>query len=390
MKTQMIIRYFCQIVFYAGIATQISCSPTDPGNAKSELTIVEATDFGVINQDDNLRGRDGGYSGAHNGRITWVFGDTVTINPNADGQTWFSNSWSAIEPTNVSQGLPQLNLGKDSNDETIELLPFTEAENQFNTLHRDAPGCTEPCGARWALWPGPIVDDPARQRSLVFYQKIKGLPGEFNLNTVGTALAEWPYEADRPVRPVIDETAEHPTVLFPPDSPQLHNAALVEDDVLYAFACERDETVYPCRLSRAPLDQALNPDAWRHATGSGEWSENSSLAVALFHGADIMSVSFNDHLDRYIAVYSKPLSREIVIRSAPTLTGPWTVPTHVANALPSANTNGWVYDGLSHPLLSTPGDPFIYVTYTRDPGTAWFAREMRLLRVTLAPKLEVN
>ncbi len=373
------------LALFAGIATQVACSVSDPGSAPSELIVVEVDDAGALAQDNNLRGRDGGYSGTHNGRNVWVFGDTVTINPNSDGQNWFSNSWSSVEATTASNGLPRLTLGTDEFGEPTELLPYTEEEVQFNNLHRDAPGCTEPCGARWALWPGPLVDDPLRQRSLVFYQKISGQPGELNFHSVGSALAEWPYGARHPVRPVIDNMAEHPTVMFPSSGPGWHNAALLEDNVLYAFGCERNDTVFPCKLARVPIEQAMEPGAWRYAAGTGNWVDDPSQAVELFHGADIMSVSFNEFLDRYIAVYSKPLSRKIVIRSAPTLTGPWSVPTHVANAQPSANTNGWVYDGLHHPHLRALDEPVMYVTYTRDPGTEWFAREMRLLKVTLAP-----
>ncbi len=388
MDTKIIQRPLISLVFYATIVTQVACSPSDPGNAISELVVVETDEMGVVVQDDNLRGRDGGYSGTHNGRTVWVFGDTVTISANSDGQNWFSNTWSAVEPSYASDGLAPLTLGTDEFGEPVELLPYTDEEIQFNRLHQDAPGCLDPCGARWALWPGPLIDDPVRQRSLLFYQKINAEPGDFNFYGVGSALAEWPYGARHPVRPVINALAEHPTIMFPPGTPQLHSAALVEDNMLYVFACDKTDSVFPCKLARTSMEQAMEPGAWRYAATNGIWVSDSSEAIELFHGADIMSVSFNEFLDRYIAVYSKPLSRKIVIRSALALTGPWSTPTHVANALPSASGNGWVYDALSHPQLSEQNEAAIYVTYTRDLGTAWFAREMRLLRVTLSARGE--
>jgi len=58
-------------------------------------------------------------------------------------------------------------------------------------------------------------------------------------------------------------------------------------------------------------------------------------------------------------------------------------PTHVLTAIASASTNGWVYDGLHHPQYDEQNGKTIYLTYTRDPGTDLFAREMRLVRVSL-------
>jgi hypothetical protein len=152
---------------------------------------------------------------------------------------------------------------------------------------------------------------------------------------------------------------------------------------LYSFACHRDGLDRPCRLARAPLANALDAAQWEYASGDNRWTKTPSDAVALFFGADILSVTFNDYLDRYIVVYSEPTSSIIQLRSASSLTGPWSVATKVTAALASQNTNGWVYDGLTHPQYNEQDGRIIYLTYTRDLGSPLFARELRLVRVSV-------
>jgi len=361
------------------------CSSYDPGNAPIEVVVESVEDLGVIDQDTNLRGRDGGYSGVHHNQSVFVFGDSVTQSSNTDGQNWFSNTWSAINDTDASDGLDTLMLGADTAGETIELLPFTKAEKDYNDRHVDGPNCIEPCGARWALWPGPLVSDPERNRSLLFYQKINARPGDLNFFGVGKSIAVWNYGDPHPIRPLINVSADDPTMMFFPGTPQPGTAALVDGELVYAFACTRESVDFECILARAQLAQATDPVAWQYARSSEDWKSDAGQAVVLFLGADIMSVSFNRYLNRYIAIYSAPLSKEIHLRSAPQLTGPWSSPILLTNALSSANTNGWVYDGMSHAQFDEQDGKIIYLTYTRDPGTnGWFGREVRLVRVQLA------
>jgi hypothetical protein len=45
------------------------------------------------------------------------------------------------------------------------ILTLTAAEQAFNNVHQGNPCQQQPCGARWALWPGAIVADTARNRA---------------------------------------------------------------------------------------------------------------------------------------------------------------------------------------------------------------------------------
>jgi hypothetical protein len=274
----------------------------DPGTGEPAAKVVETEDLGPVDQGDNLKGRDGGYSGIWNDQLVWVFGDSVTQRANSDGQNWFSNSWSASNDFNASDGLDQLQLGTDTTNEVTELLPYTAAEQAFNDSHSGVD-CLSPCGARYALWPGLVIADPKRDRSIVFYQKVYAEPGEFNFSNVGYSLA---------------------------------------------------------------LDNLLDPSAWSYAYSGDQWTANPNDADDLFLGAEIMALGFNKFLDRYIVVYSEPLGGPIVMRTASTLTGEWSKPVVLVYPEASENTNGWVYDGLMHPDLAEQDGRVIYVTYTRD------------------------
>lgn len=362
-------------------------SPDDPGRAPNAAVVREVVDLGVVEQDELLIGRDGGYSGSVGDRDVWVFGDTVLAVPDAEAPIWLSNSWSSTIDRRADDGLEPLTLGRDAFGEPSELLPYTEAEEDFNERHRGEDCAEAPCGARWALWPGPLVSDDARGRSLLFYSKIYSEPGPFNFRGVGSSIAVWSDARTRPSRRILDEDAAHPTLLFGEDKPAFGAAALIVDDHLHAFACEREESIKPCLLARVPLDDALDEDAWEYLDGERRWTSDGGRAAPLFHGSDIMSVAYNAYLQRFVAVYAEPLGRDIVLRTATRLAGPWSAPVHVARALETREP-GWVYDALAHAELESAEGRTLYVSYTREPpGRS--GRELRLLRVEidLAPRL---
>ncbi len=356
------------------------CGQSDPGTDVPAAGVAEVKDLGVVSQDSKLVGRDGGYSGQWNGRLVWVFGDTLIRQATSSGQNWFSNTWSASDDFDAGDGLTRLDLGVAETGEITELLPYTSEEQQFNDVHFDRPGCMSPCGARYALWPGPVVADPVRNRSLVFYQKVYAEPGEFNFRNVGYSLAVWQNNELNPVRPIVSSNSDDPTLLFTSPEYQPGIGAIVEDDNLYSFICHSQWIDLFCSLARVPLQDALSRDAWEFLDGSGRWTSNPRQANDLFKGAPMMSVAYSEYLSHYVVVYSEPLGGPIVLRTAPRLTGPWSEQVVIGYPLPSDNGNGWVYDGLMHPDLTTENGQVLFLTYTRGvAGT----REVRLLKVRL-------
>ena len=96
-----------------------------------------------------------------------------------------------------------------------------------------------------------------------------------------------------------------------------------------------------------------------------------------------MSVSYNDSLEEYVAIYSRVLSKDVMIRAAPSPEGPWSDEVKAFTVFPPKD-GGNVYDALAHPEYNVDGGRIMFVTYTR--GTGPFASEMRLFSIELKPR----
>ena len=99
---------------------------------------------------------------------------------------------------------------------------------------------------------------------------------------------------------------------------------------------------------------------------------------SLFEGAPSLSVAFNQHLGAFAAIYAQPLSNRVVIRTAPSLTGPWSQ----ARLLFDANKDPeGAYDANWH--AEYDAGKLLYVTFSRSNHMGWFGSEFALVRVTL-------
>lgn len=339
---------------------------------------LHAEEIGVVGQNAAVNGRDGGGSARVFGRSVWTYGDTTLTVPDEDGQTWHHNSVSFLDswsPDAVPDGFTE---PVDSVGAPAHLIPPTEAEHTFNAAHWDDGDCEEPCGARWAVWPGTAHWDEARQAAWIVYGLIYAEPGDFAFEGRGESVAVWRDFEAGPERPVVDAAAEHPDRLWDESEPATA-ASTVHEDHLYRFACAAAGLDRPCALARAALDDAQDPAGWGYWDGEG-WSARADQALTLFDGAPIMSVSFNAHLDAWLLVYSPPLDGRVWARSAPELTGPWSD----ASLLYDPPGDDAPYDANHHPDFETDGAT-IFVTYSRAHGDRWFATEFPWVRITLGP-----
>src|SRR5262249_21528010 len=147
--------------------------------------------------------------------------------------------------------------------------------------------------------------DATRSRALVFYGLIHAEPGDFNFNGVGQSIAVWSAFDAAPERPEVAPGTEHPTLLWGENEPAWGTSALIDGDLLYAFACDDDSAALPppCFLARVPAEDALDRGAWRFFDGSS-WSASMDAKEALFSGAPTISVERNTYLDAFTAVYA--------------------------------------------------------------------------------------
>jgi hypothetical protein len=361
---------------YLAILGMLGCGASGP---PASLAVVQTTDLGVIGSNPGILGRDGGYSGTFAGNSVWVFGDTFLANPNADGQTLISDSWESTTDLNATAGISGFQTPEDSAGAPAMLLSYTATEQAFNAAHQGNPCPQQPCGARWALWPGPVVADTARNRALVFYQVVMAQPGNFNFAAVGYSVATWQNFADQPQRPTINPTAEHPDLLFGQNDPDFGSAAFASEDTLYAYACNGNILGAPCVLGQVALENVLNLTAWIFYAGNGNWSGNVADAVTVMNAAPIMSVSWNDYLQCYVAVYNAPFSQDVMMRTSPKPEGPWSQEVTAFEALVPTNGGSAVHDALAHPEFNGNDGQIMYVTYSHSTGA--FTSDLQLVSV---------
>lgn len=352
-----------------GVWLLLACAPAGP-------KLVSAEEIGVTEQSALIQGRDGGGSALAFGRSVWTFGDTVLNVDDEDGQNWHHNSVSWTDDFLASDGIGGFEEPLDAAGAPRHLIPPSDEEQAFNLAHAGDPCAEEPCGARWAVWPGTPMWDAANGRAYVFYGLIYAEPGDMNFTGVGQSIAIWSDPDLPPERPVIDASAEHPDVMWGPDGGSWGVASAIVEDHLYAFACDQEGLGRPCRLGRAPLSSVQDRAAWRYWDGDG-WDPSMDAAKSLFEGAPIMSLSWDGALDAWLLVYSAPMWGRIEARTAPELTGPWSAAVTVYE--PSGDAP---YDANHHPELEESDGAVQYITWSRHTE-GWFGTEFPILRVEL-------
>lgn len=346
----------------------IACQ--EPGPAVSGVE-----ELGPIEQSDTIQGRDGGLSALAWGRSVWVYGDTVLNVDDVYGVNWHHNSYSITEDGDASDNLTGFTEPTDDAGAPLHLIEPSDQEQNFNLNHWGEDCAVEPCGARWAVWPGAPVWDEARQRALVFYGLIYAEPGDFNFESVGGSVAVWDDPEERPRRPVIEFDAEHPDLLWGEGAPAWGVAAVIQGDTLYTFACDGVDGGHGCALARVDLSDIHERRAWEYLGRRG-WSEEDDKLEVLFEGTPIMTVSYSDHLAAWLAVYSAPFSQDVVARTAPSLEGPWSKEGVLFTADGEAP-----YDAVHHPEYQRDGGREQFITHSR-PTDGWFGTDFPLYRVT--------
>jgi hypothetical protein len=249
-----------------------------------------------------------------------------------------------------------------------ELLRLNAHERAYNDAHRAVDQ------SEWYLRPGPVIADPERDRTLIVYGKFLDVPdGQGKI--AGFSLAVWEHPDSAAVRPIVSPESDEPTLLFQGDDPHLDAGALVDGGFLYIYAAD----YVSCAVARAPLADALDRDAWRFYAKDGKWAKETTRAAGVLSGAiPIVSVHWNEHLKKYLAVPGHPNRSGIHVRTADRPEGPWSPPRQIFEGRPSDQRG---IEGLiAHPEFSRDGGRIEYITYCRP--IEGFHCEVRLVEVT--------
>ena len=362
-----------------GCANANLAGPRGPSGPGPDLTVIQAVDVGTVQQGAQVGGRDGGASALFQGQSVWLYSDTFLGHPNYQGYTLISDSWAWTNTLTVGNGITGFQQQVDATGDPAMFLSLTPAEVQYNAEH-DGDHCqVQPCNARWALWLASIAVDSVRNRALIFYNYTYDDPNGFS--HLGTSVATWAGIGQTPVRPTIDASAAHPDLLFGASEPDFGGAQLMVRDTLYAYSCGKSSSYNkPCLLGRVDPANVWNRNAWTYYAGNGNWSTNLNAAVDIFAGLDILSVSWNGYLGRYIAIYAYPGTNNVMARTAMKPEGPWSSEAQIFTARAPADGSD-TYDAQAHPEFDIGGGQTMYVSYSR--GTGEFTSEIRLEAVTL-------
>jgi hypothetical protein len=143
-----------------------------------------------------------------------------------------------------------------------------------------------------------------------------------------------------------------------------------QEEWIYVYGVIQDaKGVQKCYLARVKPSCIEKKEHYEYlASAEPIWSSSVSHAASIMQDMpNEMSVSFNRHLNCFLAVHSLDLSGKIVGRTGPNPWGPWSEPFLLHNVTVERKEPlpypPLVYAGKEHPELSERGGRTIYITY---------------------------
>lgn len=361
------------LVFAASVSLLASCVSrieVPPGNVLVE-SVREVAQFPLP---PGSGARDGGFSVALGGRSFWVFGDTFFSEPAADGFQWRSSSWSAVP---LGPGLPesiaQVTHALGADGKPVQLLPHSADELRFNRFHRgETCEAGEDCGARQTPWPMVPIAGPDGSSAVVFYNNMATGLELLDFRSVSGSVAIW-NDPNQPARRI-----EPP--LFADEEPDWGTAGLRLGSDVYVYAFETTPQMIGghCRLARVPFAEVAERSSYRFYAGDGRWGLDWRDSVPVLDCGPLFGVQYNDYLDSFVAFYMRPLTDEMLMRTAPAPEGPWSDALSLGISM-RAQRGSWNYALIAHPELAEEGGRIQYLSYTRPTGS--LSQEIRILRV---------
>ena len=364
------VAFALSIISFAFIAL-ISAAAGDTSIVPPIPPVVSVTSLGPVVQNPDIYGRDGTFSALINGASVWTFGDTPMSLPGVLGNNWDDNSMSWTTNLDASRGIDLNHDLLDSTGAPAEYLPYLPWEAKYNYEHDNNHCTVKPCGAEFAMWDGPVVPDPARNRVLFFYYELWRSPGKSGWTTVGSGIAVG-TPGDKITRPIENPNARTPTLMWGPRELAYNAGALAVGDMLYAYGCVGGFLVMNCQVARVPLADALEKTKWTYFAGNGNWSANPADGIVIFQGgAAANQVFYSPYLGMYVNIYNPALDNDMYYRVSWTPEGPWSPATLLFKG-EKPYSNNVNYAGQAHVEFAQGNGQTQYVTYAHPTG---FLRE---------------
>jgi hypothetical protein len=302
-------------------------------------------------------GADAAYSiPLPDGRDVWIFGDTLY-----GGQREVHGNTPSMVRNSI--GISTCKEGRWKLDYAIKRDAQGHAADFFKAQH--------PNTWYWAmdgfvsgkdLWVTLLClrDTPAQSQAMAF-------------ETCGTDLARIASPGPDPQQWKID--------YFPLVADGVHAypsaTAVVDGGYAYIFALKESGT-RPLLATRIPLDRLTNPAKnLEYLASDGQWRSGFDPAQAqpvMDKGSPELSIRYHPEKKQWIAVMFEPegFSNKILLRTAPSLTGPWTQGELIYQApemqlqTPGYDKNTFCYAGKEHPEFERGDLLFTYVCNTFD------------------------
>ncbi|CAN5449430.1 hypothetical protein BH09PLA1_BH09PLA1_20810 [soil metagenome] len=353
---------------------------------KPALQVASARDLGpqFVENPHRMVGQDGAFSiplegNDQNGEALWFFGDTL-VGARPTGHSIWQIDGKVVGPWDMS--------GRGTFERMINNTALILPKQTGRHGLKDFRYLLDETGGLKTLLPleGDEHPDQIRmwcqhgicigERVYLSFIKVRMLaentgPLPIAFEIIGSGLAvgrrrEWKF-----TRLTGDSGEDDEDILWRADQPHFATAFLEHpsDGCVYLFGTVQRDSKQSCYVACA-CDDVGNPGAYKYlASLEPKWSANVADAISVFDGMPSeLSVSFNRHLGKFLAVHSLDLSGKIVARTAPEPWGLWSEPVtlwtvQAKHKFPRPYPITLIYAGKEHPELSSDSGRTIYLTY---------------------------
>ena len=297
------------------------------------------------------------------------------------GEYWiYGETWDDSGPglrvlgssaTLVSQGadpcIDAQNV-RDTEGRLLQLLEPTEEELARLAASNDDRALR--------LWPvGGFVH---AGQGYVYYQKAL-VAGVFDVTVVGVGIARLSYGGvGQRVR--VARYGHDPFLLWAaPDLGWGSGAWLAPDGFAYVYGCHRaGASEHVCRVGRVRAAHAGDARAYAYWTGT-EWSPDAERAVAVLERLPGVSVAYNGHLGRFLAIHGRSLDDHLLGRAGRSPWGPFDEARQLLTG--TRPENFWISGVQQHPAYERAEGRTLLLSYHTRPAQA--APGLRLVEVHL-------
>ena len=321
--------------------------------------IEAAVEIGLVKQNVHVLCRDGLYSARVGRRSVWVFGDTCLDDGGVAGDNFIDNTLAWTTRLDASGGIRLNRDLADAEGVPVRFIPYTANELAVNAER--APN-------EIALWPGQIVDDPKRNRVLIFYGAVfRGSKIGFRPVGGGIAIAD-PYfkTVTRPIES-LDPDAPEPTYMWWGAQRQYGGGSVLVGDMLYCYGGDSVGLSTHVHVARVPLADAVDKRRWQYWDGTAWTADEGDSATLYQGGAAGDTIFWSDWLGAYVTVYQRFLDNTVYYRVADRPEGPWSKEA-VMFVARQGDANDPSYAARVHTEMSEEGGRTIYVTYAMTTG----------------------